>query len=225
MFEPIECSHDELMDWLKSTIKSVNLNDITNAFLASLSTRRLELRSALGSYAVALHFPYHRINEKICHICGDIYIKNRLIDLNVLNFERYKWGGVRHTHMEYMAFDFEQFAKEEKIVPTEEDIHIMVSILYEVSKCEPNDRPRDLEKRLASVFSSNKAEREVLIEILSYCGILQPKAQLSYFDSFVNYDKRTIPPVNKIDWSYPICWWRGSDGINQEALKYYFPKF
>ena len=107
MFEPIELSHDDLVNWLKSSLKIVTLETIRNSFLVSLSTRRLELRSALGSYAVAKNFPNHVYNGNnyCCEICGAFKKSNLPYDLNVLNFERYKWGGVRHEKLEYIAFD------------------------------------------------------------------------------------------------------------------------
>jgi hypothetical protein len=46
-------------------------------------------------------------------------------EYNVFNFERYKWGGVRHTSPEYALFDLEQFLQLPKVTPTEEDWSIM----------------------------------------------------------------------------------------------------
>jgi hypothetical protein len=226
MFEPIELSHDGFVKWMRSSLKSVNLERVRNAFLVSLSTRRLELRSALGSFAVVKNFPnhvYHGDNY-CCAICGGFKNSKTPYDLSVLNFERYKWGGVRHAHLEYIAFDLEQFTKLEKSKPSEQDYSILHQIIEIARHCDPSARPRDLEKRLANVIKSNKAEREILIQILAYCGILQPKKYPGYFKSFPRYFERTIPPVKKIDWTYPICWWRGADGVNQDALKYYFPQ-
>lgn len=226
MFQPVNLSHDDIVNWLKSTFEGVSLEDISNAFLVSLSTRRLELRSALGSYAIAKNFPVHKYqgDSYSCEICGVIENPNEPYDLSKLNFERYKWGGVRHEDLEYTAFDLEQFSKLEKVEPTNQDIEVMRQIIQIANQCEPNDKPRDLEKKLASVLQSNKQEREILIEILAYCGILMPGKRSDYFQSFPHYYERVVPPVNKIDWTYPVCWWRGRDGVNQAALKYYFPQ-
>ena len=226
MFEAVHLSHDEIVAWLVRSVKTANPGKISKAFLASLGTRRLELRSALGSYAIAKNFPLHRYQNSgyCCRICGAFDSKHSPSDLNVLNFERYKLGGVRHEQPEYIAFDLEQFDKLDEVEPTNQDLNEMRQILSIVRNCEPQSRPRDLEKQLAKVFESNKAEREILIQILGYCGILQPQNHHGYFQSFVDYFNRTIPPVNKIDWTYPVCWWRGSDGINQTALEYYFPQ-
>ena len=44
--------------------------------------------------------------------------------MNVLNFERFKWGGVRRDNIEYMAFDLEQFARAPKLKPTQADVDL-----------------------------------------------------------------------------------------------------
>jgi hypothetical protein len=226
MFQSVSLSHDDLMSWLHSSLISVSLENITNAFLASLRTRQLEYRSALGSFAFAKNFPNHVYQSRsyCCSICGTIQNPTQSYDLSVFNFERYKWGGVRHERPEYIAFDLEQFAKLDRLEPTEQDIDVMQQIIQVIHQCKPSDKPRDLEQKLSPVFKSNKAEREILIQILAYCGILQPSKRSGYFQSFTNYFDREIPPANKIDWTYPVCWWRGADGINQSVLEYYFPQ-
>lgn len=226
MFQPVNLSHDDVVSWLNSSLKATKLESITNAFLVSLRTRQLEFRSALGSFAIARHFPDHLYQGEsyCCSICGAFRNPRELYDLSRFNFERYKWGGVRHEQPEYIAFDLEQFVKLDIVEPTEQDLDVMRQIIQVIQQCKPTDRPRDLEKELALVLKSNKAEREILIQILAYCGILQPSNQSGYFHSFTNYFDREIPPANKIDWTYPVCWWRGVDGINQNALKYYFPQ-
>lgn len=49
-------------------------------------------------------------------------------DLNVLNFERIKWGGLRHGDLLYTLFDLEQFTKEEIPEPVTDDIEILAFI-------------------------------------------------------------------------------------------------
>lgn len=44
--------------------------------------------------------------------------------MNVLNFERFKWGGVRRDDIAYIAFDLEQFARAPRLAPTRADIEV-----------------------------------------------------------------------------------------------------
>ena len=225
MFRPIAVSHDDIVDWVKNATKRVVRERVSDAFISSLSSRRLDWRSALGSYAIARNFPQHKFSGKLtCNVCGEISKPKQAEDLSVLNFERFKWGGVRHLSPIYVAFDLEQFSRTDVAKPTPKDFEILDAIIQIAKSLDGSARPRDLEKALSKTVDSSVAEREILIQILGFCGILQPQKQKGFFDSFVNYNEREERPVNKIDWNYPISWWRGADGVNDDALAYFFPQ-
>src|SRR5689334_14844744 len=102
MFKPRRLTHDQIIAWHGRARAAVTRQEVTAAFLASLSTRRLDWRSALGSYAVARHLPDHPhrgpASGRYCTTCGSSGGPKHAgpHDLSVLNFERLKWGGVRH---------------------------------------------------------------------------------------------------------------------------------
>lgn len=224
MFKPVELSHDEIVDKVTNTVKKVSVDRVREAFLSSLSSRRLDWRSALGSYAIARNFPKHEFSgERLCNVCGEIVKPKDVEDLNVLNFERLKWGGVRHLAPLYVSFDLERFVSVEIHKPRREDFEIFKTIIETAKSLDPIARPRDLEKSISKTLKSNQAEREVLIQILGYCGILQTQSHKGFFESFINFNQREDRPVNKIDWDYPVSWWRGIDGVNENALNYFFP--
>ena len=81
-------------------------------------------------------------------------------------------------------------SKLERVYPTSDDIQIMKQIIHTIKSIRPEKRPRDLEKALSKVLKSNAQEREILIQILGYCGILQPKGFEGFFKSYVNYNER-----------------------------------
>lgn len=225
MFHPITLSHDGIVNWVESVTKKIVRECVSNAFLSSLSSRRLDWRSALGSYAIARNFPQHKFSGNLtCIVCGEALKPRQAEDLSVLNFERLKWGGVRHLSPIYMAFDLEQFSKTDVDEPTPSDFEIFNAIIQTAKSLDEKARPRDLEKALSKTVNSNVSEREQLIEILGFCGILQPQKHKGFFESFVNRNEREVPSVSKIDWSYPISWWRGSDRVNDDALAYFFPQ-
>jgi hypothetical protein len=178
MFEPVLVTHDEAVDWALGCRKVVSKGAVVAGFLASLSSRRLDLRSALGSFAVLRNFPAHRWSrtqrpQHSCPICGAYERSASREDLNVLNFERFKWGGVRHENPLYMAFDLDRFARTDVPSPTNDDHAIMRQIIRTAASMQKGSKLSDLVKALAPVLPSNKAERRRLIGILGYCGILR----------------------------------------------------
>jgi len=115
-FDPVEMQHDVIVEELQARCRTLTPKRVGDAFLASLSSRRLDMRSALGSYGFASNLPVHKLlssprsrapsGAEICPICGEFSLPEpELEDLNVLNFERHKWGGVRHGQVRYAWFD------------------------------------------------------------------------------------------------------------------------
>ena len=226
MFDPIRLSHQDIVQRAIKIRSKFDPDIIAIAFLASLSTRRLELRSALGSYAVLRHFPHHEHHKqrKSCPVCGAYNAPDEDEDLNVLNFERFKWGGVRHEDPLYATFDLELFRILDPPTPTEADLEIFRNILRAIEAVPPNITAPRLEKVLGGLVPSNKAERDILVNILGYTGVLTVPEHGGFLDRFVRSDERHLPPHHFVDLGYPACWWKGRHGINDAAVRIWFPR-
>ena len=234
MFEPLTISHDQCIEKIFEILPTISMDKVATAFLSSLSNRRLDWRSSLASYFIAKQLVPHKYTKALsgqslgkngevtheshtCSVCrelkygiiGNENYKN--VDLNVLNFERIKWGGVRHGQLIYTLLDLQQFQITEIPRPSTEDIEIFKNILTVIENSQPNDYPSALEKNLATVIKSTKDERKILIEILACIDILKP----------ITYDR---PSRGKNDWTF-VTYWRGEDKYNEEALNNYFGKY
>lgn len=233
MFDPLTIHHDKCIEEILLISNNISSENVSKAFLTSLSTKRLDLRSSLSSYFLANQFIKHTytpiisgtsyLNEEpvshtyTCKICkevlygviGDENYENS--DLNILNFERLKWGGVRHGELLYILFDLQQFMREKIQEPTEEDIDLFKNMLRVIETSNANDYPSKLEARLRDVLKSSKSERQVLIEILAAIGILKPKS----------YDR---PIKGKTDWTF-VAYWRGEDKYDLKTVNEYFGNY
>ncbi|MEW6282225.1 MAG: hypothetical protein AB1758_26705 [Candidatus Eremiobacterota bacterium] len=222
MFPPVKLTHDEVVERARQAADAVKPRQVGAAFLASLSTRDLALRSALGSYAAARHLTAHKARKNPCQVCNELN-KREEFDLSVLNFERLKWGGVRHLRPSYAWFDLTEFRKLPPAKPTEKDAQILKHILSIATSQPDTARPGQLEKLLRPIVPGNTWERRIVLDILGIAGVLQPSDHPGFLHAYVDLDRRAEPPEYKNDWNYPFCWWRGSDGVNSEAVKLYFP--
>jgi hypothetical protein len=225
MFDPVKLTHDQALSWLQRSLKKVNARQVAGAFLASLTSRRLDLRSALGSYAMGRWLPQHPFQSArgstTCSLCGE-YAGGRVAeDLSVLNFERFKWGGVRHDSPLYNALDLERLSETEIPPPTPADVDALRKILAAAESLPAKARPGQLLAPLASLLPSSKDERQTLLAILGYAGILQPKSQPSFEKAFVKLDDRS---EDSTEWHFPVCFWRGADGVNRKAAESWFPQ-
>jgi hypothetical protein len=223
MFAPAKFDHERTVNNLVGEIRRLDRRCVADAFLSSLSTRRLDWRSALGSYAVFHQLrPHAAVNVGgRCGVCG-AYLSQIEEDLNVLNFERYKWGGIRHDQPGYAVLDLKMFLGSETPRPSPEDVRIFRDLMKAIFAAPADTTSAGLQAHFAKVVRSNKAERDVIVAILGFCGILGTSEHPGYADSFVTASERRLPDRRFVDMSYPACWWRGTDGVNRLKLEEYF---
>lgn len=235
-------SHTAALGRLSSILAQIEAKDVANAFLFSLSTRKLEYRSALGSYYYAKAIPEHDFmnshNEILartathCYLCGwnawtsEPSEFNKRFGVNIYNFERYKYGGIRHAQLNYSLFDLEQFLGLPKVAPTDEDVRILADILSCVKLLDGSDKAGRLRDTIAKakIFKTNKDEISVLLGELGICGILAGHDAPPYDICFANEYERD-PVEYKNDFAYPLNRWHARDGINSEKLKEVFGNY
>lgn len=203
MFAPITITKPELLTKLKEVTSSISLKKVTDAFLCSLTNKRLDWRSGFASYINA-----HRLLRHHNDISDFYFGHGTDQDLNVLNFERIKWSGVRHSNGLYNWLDLSLLTKEIIPNPTQQDIELFKSILDVIDKSEVNEPPSKLRERLKEVFNVSKNERHILLEILGCTSILRP----------ASYDRKE---PGKHDWTF-VVHWRGQDSYDKQRVKNYF---
>ena len=227
MFSPVSLDHNDVIRRAQAACKGLDRRTVADAFVYSLSTRRLDLRSALGSFAVLNHMPTHKMVRSggragsSCGICGD-YDERERQDLNVLSFERHKWGGVRHSTPRYAGFDLGLFRKTDHPKVEKEGLDCLKGILDAITATPMGVSSANLQTYLGKAFKSNKGERDVVVEVLGYCGILGTRDHPGYVKEFVSMADRALPGRRFVFMRYPACWWSRSDGVNQEAVKFWF---
>lgn len=223
MFDPIRLSHADIVKRAVAAAQLVNRRVVADAFIVSLSSRRMELRSAIGSFAVLQHLPQHKDSKlrESCPLCGE-YSGPTKEDLNVLNFERFKWGGVRHDQPLYASMDVELFRKLPFVTPAAADVAVFKGLLKAIEATPEKTSSSTLGMHLAKTFKSNKPERDVVVGILGFCGILATAEHPGYMNDFVPSSNRESPARRFVDMAYPACWWQRPDGINEKALAYWF---
>jgi hypothetical protein len=224
MFPPVTIGHDALVANISRLAAEVDPQTVAGAFVASLGTRRLDWRSALGSYSFARNLPQHAFEpwEKQCGVCGLYQDRKEPEDLNVLNFERLKWGGVRHTDPLYAWLDLGQFVRLGVPAPTKEDEATFRMILAAIRAAPETATAPYLQKVLPKQFRSSKNERDVVTDILGLCGILSTAEHPGFLQRYTPARDRVLPPWRFVERAYPACWWRGKSGVNEAAAKLVF---
>ncbi|NRQ54992.1 hypothetical protein [Brevibacillus sp. HD1.4A] len=228
MFDPLTIHHDEAVRQIVGLHEQVTKEKVAKAFLHSLSTRKIHLRSALASWVLTRQFVQHSFESNAgrytapangvayamygdCYVCDSYHIAGLESytdeDMNVLNFERHKWGGVRLNYLPYVLQDLQLMSKEPELEleVTVADVAIWRQVLAAIESCEPTDAARQLEKRLAGLFPSSKNERDAFMEILASAGILATT-------------KDRPGRGGKNDF-FAVVNWRGEDGYSRQAVQ------
>lgn len=227
MFDPCALSNAHVLKWCRRGVATTTPRAVGFAFVASLGASRPDLRSALATYAVGRRLPDHPCpsdedpDTGQCRVCAHYdHRPTDPQDLNVLSFERLKWGGVRHDEPLYIALDLEMFAAADKPGPIEEDWRLLREVLSVAGSLPARASASDLSKALQRIIPGNKTERNTLIEILGICGVLESERRPGFRRRFV--PERDRETGERSDWAYPSCWWRGRDGVNTAAVKEWF---
>lgn len=200
--------YDELIKNISNLIKEIDFNDTVKAFLCSLSSRAIHLRSFVSSYYLGQKIISYDFSKNE-NIENEFYKKyNIIVDdfklehQNVYNFEKYKWGGVRLEQLSYIYFDLREFSKIDfEFNPTKEDINIFNAILEKIDSYNmKNDSANKMQKVLKDILKSSKYERIILLEILAYLDILEAKEERDYRDT---------------ELSEKLMNWRGGDSYSK----------
>lgn len=202
MFDSLTISKEDVISRLNQILIDIPLKKVTDAFLCSLTNNRVDWRSGLASFANAKRLLENKNVDEI------LYGHGQDIDLNILNFERIKFGGVRHIIGLYNLLDLELLQKEIVPTPTKEDLEVFKQILYKLENADANETPSVFRDNLKDVFNKSKNERASLMEILGCAEIIKP----------LRFDRK-IPA--KYDWGFVLNW-RGEDKYDKTNLKMYF---
>jgi hypothetical protein len=212
MFDREELTHDIAVRRIVAAKARVWLAAAAESFMASLCLRQVHLRPALASYYAVQRVELHPfVGHPHCATCGQF--KRWEHDFNPTNFARLKWGAVPRSFMIDHAFILERFVVEPQPHATDEDRDLLFQLLTVADGLPADARARDLEQAWRPLLRSNREERDVLIEILSACGVLSPSRR-------TRSDVRRIPL--KSNWTDAAALWRGDDRVNREQASMLF---
>ena len=206
IFDKETFTHDSAIDRIVAARSVVDVRSAATAFVASLTSRKVYLRPALGSYFAIENVAPHRFvanpDNPLCTTCRQF--KQWDDDFSSINFARLKWGLLPRFPVN-LAFVLERFAAEPAPVPNGDDWAVLGRLLKIAAGLGDDARARNLERFWKPVIRSSRAERDSLIEILVAAGVLVPS-------------RTTATDVGRIpirsNWSDGAALWRGDDGVN-----------
>ena len=220
-------NHDEIEIWAIENFKKCKKKTVTDSFLIGIERDVPQLRAVLPAYSVMLNFKKHDFYTELkehfyCLKCGLPKVKE--IDLTFINSCRWTGSLVSRTP-EVFAWYIEQHNNNAVDQPSESGENKFIELLKIISSSPNAETPSSLRKKLKkqSILKLNDEKCTSFIELLGYCGILQPKDKTGFLESFVGIN--TPSKTHSSDWAYPVDFWTGEDGVNKKALEFWFSEY
>ena len=229
MFEKKEMTHDEILLWAFREYNECNKKSITDDFIYGLFYGVSYRRAPLSAYAIMTKYPQHsykpyttEISNAHCNLCA-LY-ESQSVDLSFINACRW-CGSIIHRRPDMLAFYLHQHKKEAHLAPDDRAVNMFVTLLKAIFNSELDEKPTTLMKRLrkANVAKIKMGEIKYFLDTLGYCGILETPEHRGFIYNFTNY----LNPrkSRSSDWGYPVDFWTGKNGINFDALDYWFGSY
>lgn len=225
----ISITHDEALNNSFTHFKCSNKDDVVASFLVSLSSARLDYRSGLSAFAIMQTMPRHEFEPNrasFCKICSAPQ-KQIHLDLTALNRQRFFCGSMAVFKTPYeISFFLEQQSRLEVVQPNEKDFSIFNAILKIIVDAESGEKLTSIIKKIRVIdgFRITTDQCRYLLETLGFCGIMETKEHKGYLTYFTN-PGLAPSKSHSSNWAYPVDFWTGGDGINREALKFWFGEY
>lgn len=226
-FDPVDIEHDEAVQRCVEYAKQCQKSHVTDLFLSSFTSGRLDYRSGLAPFAMMQTMPDHGFTQssapRFCAICSgyDIYSGMDATDWNV---DRYTAGSISLLKTpEVIQFYLAQHVQLTRQAPTAEDFRIFNAILDTLRSLEAQTKPTQVHRYLKKIdgFKASVHQCRVLLEALGIAGILETEKHKGYLTHYTN-PGLAPSKSHKSDWAYPVDFWTGADGVNKEALAFWF---
>lgn len=228
-FDFVEITHDEALDKAFGYFKTIKKNHVTSLFLSGLSTGRLDYRSTLPAFAIMQTMPQHEFiptEALFCEVCCGME-KETNLDLTGLNRDRFFSGSFVSSITPFEIFFFlKQSLSLDVIEPIECDFIIFNSILDILSEADSGEKLASIVKKIKKIenFKISTDQCKCLLETLGYCSILETQNHKGYLTIFTN-PGLSPSKSHSSNWAYPVDFWVGGEGINREALRYWFGQY
>ncbi len=204
-----------------------------------MSSGKTAHRAFLPVYAILQNFPEHAFEprpgqsigrDSPCGICSGPYGYPEEITENDGKTIRLGLtaGGI-FKHSVYYYYRYLHQANLVKEIPAVQakDMEILSAILQILQEAgDEQTLKEEVQYRIGQIngFTSNAEQRKALLETPGYCSILETPAYKGLLHRYTNLS--TAPrKTRSSDWKYPADWWQGKDGVNGQALSFWFGDF
>lgn len=222
-------NHDAVVDRAVVAAAAVSRKQVAKAFAASLRSRRLDWRSALGSLAAVQHLAGHAFQPRSvkdpshCAVCG-LQQQVSIDPQAMAQLRAEQLYLVRFYEVAYAGVDLQAFQGLQVPEPTRSDLDLLRALLDGLRS--PGMKLGQLNGAIRVGFKSNKNQRAYILEALGIAGILCPADVPSFEERWVGYQERefdqSVRHFYSKDSAYPLRHWSRESCLNERAVDRWF---
>jgi hypothetical protein len=224
-FDPVKMTHDDAVGWAFSEFAKCDKETVAAAYLLGVGQNMPHCRATLAAYAIMAHFPKHSfatITDRYCSTCA--LQLDSVVNLTFINSCRWVGTTIKRSP-DVLAFYLQQHNAEAIDKPSDADIQKFCDVLDVIGACPPEEKPTTLYKKIRKIPGIKMSDEEGrhFLDTLGYAGILQTPEQQGFIYKYIGH--LTPTKSHSSDWSYPVDFWTGKNGVNTDALKYWFSAY
>lgn len=215
-------SHDELISRLFEEVKGAIKHEVIESFLYGLEHGAAQCRAALSAFAITLNFPQHSFDSPKgvqCEICSGF--KSKCMNYTLYDVMRHISGATNGGPPEQLYFFLKKH--NELRAHKSSSVSVLNHILDVIRSAEDEETPVTLEKKIRAIpgVTFTKEESRSLLDLLGHLSILETTEHKGFLSEFKNIGR--MPRKSRSsDWSYPVDFWIGKDGVNEDAVIFWF---
>lgn len=219
--------HDEVVEQAKAVALKVDKTALAGNFLAGFGGLRPELMGGLIAYAIVRQMPLHLYSSSPagnCLVC--CCFANSVTDLTFCNSVRYSIGALVNTDVYHLWFHLEMALRISSVLPSESDADLFRRVIQGVLEVGASAKPKDLISVIRKQFKkAPNAERiRQIIDSLGALSILESEKHKGFYQEYTNLGLAPSKSRSS-DWAYPVDWWTGANGVNENAVNFWFGNF
>ena len=239
-------SHQEMLKKAQDLLAEADEQSLANGFIYGVTHKEYrEYILPFVAYHFLKNFPVH---EKTAAFCGDGVVipfccgtcgyfddtpqerrKNAyynfldaFIDAEFLYCAKtYASYSVNHA-----LYCLEEGIKFPKVCSTQEDFATFIKAVRIAESIPPNKKAGTYKMALhqSKILPLTADAAQEFINVLSYLHILHPRDMYGYAEKYTPPHEQKDPNESKNDYAYPVCHWKGADGVDYKMIEKLFGK-
>lgn len=234
-------SHNEMLQKAQKLVREADENSLAKGFIYGVTHRdSKEYILPFIAYHFFKNFPLHEKStqgkfEGYCEVCGyhddtpskrdnEAYYNflDAFIDAEFLyRAKTYVSYPVNHA-----LYCLEEGICFPEVEPTKADFASFIAAVRIAENIPPNKKVGAYKQELykSKILSLTNDETQEFINELSYLNILHPKNLFGFAEIYTSPHEQKAPDESKNDYAYPVCHWRGADGVDYQMIEKLFGK-